>query len=326
MTNTPKAHEHTRPRPSLAPRTLHVLVVDDDDGSRAGMELAVRDLGHRCSTATDGVEAFDIVVRDRPDMILSDLMMPRMDGLELCRRVRDLPGEYIYFVFTSAMHDKAHVLQGLESGADDYLGKPIDLDELEARVRAASRLLLVQKQVTEQNALLRRDSQQLFAVSRIDALTQCKNRRALDEDLAAVTANAARYEQAWALGMIDIDDFKKFNDAFGHPAGDEALQRVTEAVALSLRRGDTLFRYGGEEFVVLLAEQDEIGTRAALERARRAVEKLDIEHAPGATHRRLTISAGGSVLRAGTTPDSWLTEADTALYRAKRAGKNAVVI
>ena len=172
MTQTPKAQELTRARPSLAPRSLHVLVVDDDEGSRLGMELAVRDLGHRCSTASDGAAAFEIATRDRPDMILSDLMMPGMDGLELCRRVRDLPGEYIYFVFTSAMHDKAHVLRGLESGADDYLGKPIDLDELEARVRAASRLLLVQKQVTEQNALLRRDSQQLFAASRIDALTQ----------------------------------------------------------------------------------------------------------------------------------------------------------
>jgi diguanylate cyclase (GGDEF)-like protein len=312
--------------PRREPSTLHVLVVDDDHASRRGLALAVRDLGHRCSTADDGEQALLVFEKDRPDVILSDWLMPRLNGLELCRRVRELAGPYVYFVFTSALHDKPHVLEGLHSGADDYLGKPIDPDELEARLATAARLLDVQRRMHQQNQALRRDSQRFYVASRVDPLTECKNRRALDEDLEGIVSNASRYDQTWALGMLDVDHFKSFNDAFGHVRGDEALKLVSSAIAQSLRRGDTLYRYGGEEFVVLLAGQDLAGTRTALERARKAVEELAVQQAPGASHAVVTVSAGGAVFRPGSTPGSWLAEADAALYKAKRAGRNRVLL
>lgn len=326
MSQEPRARDSSLPSLDPTGMSLHVLVVDDSDTSRAGMRMAVEDLGHRCSVARGGAEAWELVQRDRPDMIVSDWVMENGDGLELCKRVRASDGPYVYFVFASALDDKEHVLRGLDAGADDYLGKPIDVDELEARIRAATRLLVIQRRVSKQNELLRRDSRQLFAISRIDALTRTKNRRAFDEDVLAAISNAERYEQRWALGVLDIDEFKAFNDAFGHAAGDEALTRVAEAIHASLRRGDTLYRYGGEEFTVLLAEQDDQGTLAALERARRAVEALAIPHAEGAAHPVVTVSAGGRVLARGETVERWFEQADAALYRAKAAGRNAVVV
>lgn len=314
------------PSSSTRREPLHVLVVDDDHASRRGLALAVRDLGHRCTTADDGEQALVVFEKDRPDVILSDWLMPRMNGLELCRRVRELGGPYVYFVFTSALHDKPHVLEGLHSGADDYLGKPIDPDELEARLATAARLLEVQREMHQQNQALRRDSQRFYLASRVDPLTECKNRRALDEDLEAIVSNASRYDQTWALGILDVDHFKAFNDAFGHVRGDEALRLVASAIAQSLRRGDTVYRYGGEEFVVLLAGQDAAGARTALERARKAVEELSVTAAPGASSPVVTVSAGGSVFRPGMTPGAWLAEADAVLYEAKRGGRNRVIV
>ena len=306
---------------SLAQRPLRVLVVEDEPIERRGLVHALELLGCSAEGAANGAEAL-AVHQARPfDVILSDWRMPVMDGIELCRLVRR-EARYVYFVFTTALSDKEHLVQALESGADDFVGKPIDLDELSARLVAAQRVIEMQRELARQNAKLRRDSQRFFRASRVDPLTSARNRRALDEDLAAIIDEARRYGRRCSGAMVDVDEFKAYNDAFGHVAGDEVLRQVAQAIRAHLRRSDALYRYGGEEFFVVLPEQTVGTARGALERVRRAVERLAIPQATGARSRVLTVSAGVAALDDG---ERWIERADAALYEAKRAGRNRVV-
>lgn len=311
--------------PSAAP--LDVLVVDDDDVARAALVKAVELLGHRCRAARDGLDAWDMHRRQRADVILSDWRMPRMDGLELCRRTRATAesGGYTYFIFTTALADKEHFIRGLEAGADDYQTKPIDVDELRARLASARRVLGLCAKLAAQNATLRRDSQASFRVARIDSLTQVANRLAMDEDLRVLWARATRYGHRHSIALCDIDHFKAYNDRFGHLAGDTVLQQVAQTIRGCLRESDGLYRYGGEEFVVVLPEQSLSEAARALDRVRLAVRGLAV---PAAAAEVLTISCGV----AERDPDldatigDWINRADTAMYRAKSNGRDRVAV
>ena len=318
---------------SRAQDDVSVLVVDDDVSARAALTLAVRTLGYPCRGAIDGEDAWRMH-RERPaDVVLCDWEMPRTNGLELCRRLRSHGGSALpYFVFTSALADREHVLAGIGAGADAYLAKPIDLDLLAARLGTAERLVRENKRLHEENRRLRRDSQRLYVASRVDALTGLGNRRRLDDDLAAFGARANRYGQVVSAGLCDVDRFKIYNDHFGHLAGDEVLRRIARAIAGELRAGDAAYRFGGEEFLVILAGQALSSATVAMERLRRAVELLAIPMHPSGV---VTISIGVAERHAGeaaaTQPESalvdraWLERADQSLYAAKGRGRNRVV-
>jgi diguanylate cyclase (GGDEF)-like protein len=297
---------------------LRVLVVEDEPTERRGLVRALELLGYGCVSATNGAEALAKHHAQPFDVIVSDWRMPVMDGIELCQMVRR-EAHYVYFMFTSALSDKEHLVQALETGADDFLGKPIDLDELAARLLAAGRVVEMQRALSRQNAKLRRDSQRFFRASRADPLTGARNRRALDEDFAAIVDEAKRYGHTCSGAMLDVDQFKLFNDTYGHVAGDEVLRQVAAAIRAHLRKSDTLYRYGGEEFFIVLPEQTVGTARGAVERVRRAVERLAIVQGPGAEHPVVTVSAGVAALGDG---EQWIERADAALYAAKRAGRN----
>jgi diguanylate cyclase (GGDEF)-like protein len=305
---------------------LNVLVVEADDAAREALVTSVRLLGHDCRCARDGLEAWEMHQAERADVIISDWQTPRMDGLELCRRTRVArdKGTYTYFILLASFSDKAHFIRGMEAGADDYHQKPVDLDELRARLVSAARVLGVYRELADKNAVLRRDSQASFRVARIDALTQVANRLSMEEDLGALWSRVKRYGHRYSIAMIDVDRFKDYNDHFGHVAGDDALRRVASTVREQLRAGDGLYRYGGEEFVVLLPEQTRSVAARAMDRVRAAVEQLAI---PTHGERRiLTISLGVAELDLGgdATWQDWLRRADEALYRAKATGRNRV--
>lgn len=307
-------------------RPLRVLVVEDDGAARRALVTAVRILGHECREAQDGLEAWELHQREAADVIISDWQMPRMDGLELCRRTRVSreEGTYTYFILMTGFDDKEHFVRGMEAGADDYHTKPVDLDELRARLTSAARVLSVYRELAEKNARLRSDSQASFRVARVDALTQVANRLSMDEDLKALWARAERYGHRYSMGICDVDRFKDYNDRFGHVAGDDALRRVAQAIRKELRGGDGLYRYGGEEFLVLLPEQLLAEAARAMNRVRGAVERLEI---PAPCDRGfLTLSAGVAELDTSQdrTPEDWLRRADAALYRAKSSGRNRV--
>lgn len=311
---------------STAPaRPLRILVVDDDADSRQTIEQLVVSGGHACRVASDGAEAWAMQQEQPADVILADWNMPRMSGIELCGFVRSTAASvYTYFVFMTAFDDKAHFLDGMRAGADDYLTKPIDLDELEVRLFAAKRVIALQRAHLERNAALLCATDVAFKAARIDALTESANRLRLREDLDALESRAARYGHHYCAALADLDLFKQYNDEYGHVSGDEALRRVAITMGSALRKGDTLYRYGGEEFLIILTEQRLAEARCVLERVCRDVAALAIPHARSATGV-LTISAGIAELGdADGSCNDWIRRADAALYRAKCKGRNRV--
>lgn len=326
MVDAPTVIAPRRPREKrISTNPLRVLVVDDDEDSRAAVEEAVASVGHLVTTARDGVEAWAKLQVQTADVIVSDWTMPRMSGTELCRLVRSCdPVQYTYFMFMTALGDKAHFLEGMRAGADDYVTKPVDMDELEARLLSAARVVKVQRALALRNTALLRESAISFEEARMDALTQIGNRLRLREDLAALRSRAARYGHRYCAALCDIDLFKSYNDHFGHLAGDEALRTVATTMRGALRQADTLYRYGGEEFLAILPEQGIVEAVQAMNRVRTTVQEFGIPH-PASPVGVITVSIGVAEL-ADTSPssDEWLERADSALYLAKESGRNRV--
>ena len=309
------------------PSVLKVLVVDDDTGTREGLARAVRLLGHECRSACDGVEAWQTHEKEPADVIISDWQMPGMDGPELCRRTRaSTRNGYTYFILMTSFDDKAHFVKGMDAGADDYHAKPVDIDELSARLVSAARVIALYRELAQRNATLRRDSQAALHIARVDTLTQIGNRLAMDEDLKAIWARTARYRHRYSACICDVDLFKQYNDSFGHLAGDDALRRITETIRTQLRGGDGLYRYGGEEFVIVFPEQGAVESAHAAERIRVAVERAHI--GPADRSRTVTLSFGVAELnlQIDRSPQEWLGRADVALYSAKTWGRNRVEV
>ncbi len=314
-------------RATPIPSTLRVLVVDDDDDARELLREAVQMMGYECYAAHDGLEAWEMHQADRMDVIVSDWSMPRMTGMELCRRTRnhDEGDDYTYFIFMTGFDDRDHFARGIDAGADDYHSKPVDVDELGAQLASAGRALARHRRLAERNADLRRDSETSFRVARVDALTQVQNRLSMDEDLRNLWSRVMRYGHRYSLAMCDVDRFKEYNDAFGHQKGDDVLQRIAQTIRDALREGDGHYRYGGEEFVVVLPEQSLPQAAAAMERVRAAVEGLAIPTGRGTV---VTVSLGVAELDRSNDRGvaEWLGRADAALYRAKAKGRNRVEV
>ena len=308
---------------------MRVLVAEDDAVSRTILQRAVQKRGHEVLAAEDGNRAWELYCADPDvDVIISDWMMPGVDGLELCRRVRaeehGYDRGYTYFIFLTALGDREHLLQGLKAGADDYLSKPLDRDELEMRLTTALRVTDLHRRLAFQNRELEELNRMLFEQSRADPLTLLGNRLRLREDLEVLHGRAKRYGHNYAVVLCDIDHFKAYNDDYGHLAGDDGLRRVAEAISSGLRDGDAAYRYGGEEFLVVLPEQDVEMAAEIADRLRRSVEDLGIRHEANAPGGVVTISAGVAVLAGSGDADDLLRKADEALYEAKEAGRNTV--
>lgn len=309
---------------------MRVLIAEDDAVSRMILQRAVEKFGHECLMAEDGERAWDIYNQTPGvDVIISDWMMPGMDGLQLCRKVReDQRDEYTFFIFLTALGDKEHLLEGMQAGADDYLAKPLDREQLQVRLIAAARVTSLHRQLNAKNVELGRLNEELFAMSRRDPLTMLGNRLRLREDLETLSAQAERYGHSYCAILCDVDHFKLYNDHYGHLAGDDVLRAVAEIVAQTVRKGDTVYRYGGEEFLAILPEQSLESATQAAERLRRSVEELEIPHAARPAPNVVTISLGLAILRPGEkkSADELLKQADEALYHAKNAGRNKLAI
>lgn len=309
---------------------MRILVAEDDAVSLLILRRAVEKLGHECLAAEDGERAWRLY-EENPgvDVIISDWMMPGMDGLELCRRIRDDGRKgYTYFIFLTALSDKEHLLQGFEAGADDYLAKPLDREELQVRLISARRLTGLHRQLAAQRAELERLNVRLAEQARTDPLTNLGNRLRMREDLEVLRTRIDRYGQTYCAVLLDVDHFKLYNDNYGHPAGDEVLRRVAGAIESHCRGGDTAYRYGGEEFLIILPEQGLKSGAAIADRLRRTIESLQIPHEAKDPPGFITVSLGVSVLEPGAdkSPETLLKEADRALYEAKESGRNRVSV
>lgn len=308
---------------------MRVLIAEDDFVPRTILRLSVEALGHECLVAEDGEQAWELYRNtSEVDAIVSDWMMSGGDGLELCRRVRAEEREgYTYFIFLTSLSDKEHLIRGIEAGADDYLSKPLDKDELQVRLISASRVTSLHRQLAEKNGELEKLNLKLHDQSRNDPLTGLGNRLRMREDLESLRGRIERYGHAYCAVLCDVDFFKNYNDHYGHPAGDEVLRRVAGIIASHCRSGDSAYRYGGEEFLVVLPEQDLEAGRPFAERLRRSVEELAISHEKS-PQGVVTISAGLAALNVNghDSGEASLQEADAALYGAKESGRNRVMV
>lgn len=309
-------------------RALDVIVVDDHDASRTGLEKIVRALGHHCRAAADGRKALEMHIERPAEVIISDWMMPNMDGAELCRRVRELASPddaYTYFIFLTALGDRDHALAGIAEGADEYLPKPVDTDLLGARLLSAERVTRLHRELASRADRHKKDSKASFELARTDALTRTWNRLRFEEDFPKLAARVARHGHGYALALVDIDHFKAYNDTFGHVAGDDALRRVALGMAQGLRTSDVIYRYGGEEFAVVFAGVGADEARTAAERLVARVRALGIPHAIDEHAGVVTISCGVTMIQPGDRATTATKRADEALYRAKSAGRNGYV-
>ncbi len=292
---------------------MNILIAEDQALAAIFLRRTLEKMGHEVTVAPDGEEAWRIVQEGNSPLLISDWMMPRLDGPELCRRIRGAPGDrYTYIILLTSLDRRDDKLTGLRAGADDFLTKPPDADELALRLEIAERILAVHDQLARQNS-------RLAELAAVDELTGAKNRRRFREDLELLFAQAARMETPLSLIMLDIDHFKQFNDDFGHPAGDEILRGVGAILRTAIRGHDVAARYGGEEFVVLLpaATRDE-----ALEVAARLRRAIKVQ--PWA-HRGVTASVGVATSDKSTPCSAALVEqADRALYHSKRNGRDRI--
>ena len=306
---------------------MRVLLVEDDDATRSALAKAIQSFGYACETAKDGREAWQIHRREPADVMISDRSMPGMNGDELCQAVRLHNGNhYTHFIFATAHGARNDVLQGMRMGADDYLVKPIDLEQLEVRLSAAARRVSHERVIAQRSARLRRESDKLRIAAHMDSLTNLANRRQLGEDLRELRTSAALEGSRWTAAICDIDWFKAYNDRYGHLFGDRALAAVGAVFRENTRSSDRCYRYGGEEFLVLLRDHTRHQAHAAMERVRHDIESLRLTH-EASPLGVLTISIGMADAsgRPDLDVDDWLNRADTALYEAKREGRNRIV-
>jgi two-component system, cell cycle response regulator len=302
------------PKENVARR---VLIAEDDPVSRRMLEALLQKWEYQVVSASDGADALRILESDKsPTLAILDWMMPCIDGPEVCESVRANPTRpYVYILLLTARSQKDDLLHGLDSGADDYLTKPFHAAELRARLRVGERILELQ------NGLIAA-REELFFRATHDELTGLVNRRVVLEAIAREHSRHTRQGSSFSIILMDLDHFKNVNDTYGHITGDAALKEVARRMAGCLRPYDTVGRYGGEEFVVVLPTCDRVGAAVVAERILKSVSALPIVTTQGGI--TLTISCGISVShgRHPLDPQALLHLADEALYKAKAEGRN----
>ena len=309
--------------PTRAATAPTILVADDEPLNRALIQRRLEREGYRVLTARNGSEAVARTLESLPDLVILDVMMPEMDGMDACRLIKETEAtRHIPVIFLSARDETALKVSGLTLGADDYISKPFEAEELLARVHVAIRLKRERDQLRNnaQEASLRAELAQERAMT--DALTGLLNRYGLQRVLVREHAEARRYNRTLSCLAIDLDNFKTVNDTYGHATGDLALQQVAGILREAVRASDIIFRYGGEEFLVLLPETDLEGAIALGEKIRAAAESRLFGE--GQRVFNLTLSAGASCLCDNESGHDMIARADMALYRAKGQGRNRV--
>lgn len=287
---------------------FNVLLVDDSPDKLALLKVALQMDGYEVRTATDGVEALEAVESFPPDLIITDVMMPRMDGYELARRVRANPStRFIPIIIqTAARGSEKDARRGAEVGALGYITDPTDLDLLRARART----------LIDFKDYLNTCEEQAFT----DHLTGLANRRRFERQLEREVARSVRYEHPFCLLLLDIDNFKQVNDNFGHNAGDEALTMVAKTLQAETRGIDLAARIGGEEFAVLLTETHYEGGSEVAERLRQSIRSMSVP-----VVGQITASFGVAEFPVCARSATELIEcADAALYEAKHQGRDRV--
>lgn len=302
---------------------MNVLVAEDDPVSRRILQALLKKWGHETVIVDNGLDALALLESgEAPKLVLLDWEMPGMDGLEVCRRIRSTENPSPpYIIFITAKDSSVDMVRGLEAGASDFIRKPFQREELRARIDVGRRTLELQDELLQAKAQMER-------LAMYDPLTGTYNRRAIMELINQELSRLRRENSFLALGIIDIDHFKKINDLHGHHAGDAALVEFAKTTRVSIRRYDTLSRWGGEEFLVLAPYRKGMPEKPIVnpvfERVRTAAEEMVVT--VDGREIRLTVSAGVAVTSGNEEAEEIIQRADRALYQAKETGRNRVVL
>jgi diguanylate cyclase (GGDEF)-like protein len=311
--------------PSPESRTL-ILVVDDHYDNIEVLRARLESWGYRTESCDNGADALTFVERSAPDLILLDVMMPEISGIEVARRIkgnRALP--FIPIIMQTALDSTEDKVEGLEAGADDYITKPIDFAELKARLRSMLRIKRLQETLEEREKELLEVNERLRFMSLTDDLTGLDNRRHLNERIEEMFQHAQRLNEAFSLVMCDLDKFKSVNDTYGHQAGDEVLKQLAAILREEAREIDRVGRYGGEEFMLLLPGTVLDASVTFAERVRKRIERHTFTFDGGSIQRTASFGVAGWPHPKIQDSDALVRMADDALYVAKETGRNRVI-
>jgi len=319
----------TQARPPAAPtRKFRILVVDDD---RDSVDLLVEWLsleGYDAFSAGSGADALQRIARDRPDLVLLDLLIPPPDGLAVLRAVKkDRAMSAIPLIVMTVKRDVGSKVEALKSGADDFIVKPFHFDELDAVLRASLKKRYLYSSLERANRQLREANEKLLKLSVTDDRTNLLNDRYLRRRLQEEFKRAVRYGTPLSVMVLDLDHFKQINDKYGHDCGDQVLKEFGRVVIENAREIDIVGRFGGEEFLMILPNTSGIPAAIVAERVRKAAEEHVYKHKEFLV--RVTVSAGLASVPANRevrTEVDLLKAADNALYRAKQASRNKVIL
>ena len=298
---------------------MKILIAEDDPVSRRLLEAFLRKWGYAVVAVAKGDDAWALLeAADPPRLAILDWMMPGIEGVEICRRIRARAERpYTFVILLTARGQKQSLLDGLKAGADDYLSKPFDAEELRARLQVGERIIKMQDALTA-------GRDELHFQATHDALTGVASRRAALEVLVRELARGSREKKPVGIVLADIDHFKEINDKYGHVAGDIVLQEVAQRMSKCTRAYDCVGRYGGEEFLIIVPSSTEHGVLRLAERMRQSTQGAPVQTPEGEI--AITASFGAASIHA-TGQDNvndLLRIVDAALYRAKNAGRNRV--
>lgn len=303
----------------IASYHVKILVADDSIVSRHLLDATLKKWGYEVVLASDGNRACEILcAADPPTIAVLDWMMPGLTGLEVCRRVRQLRQEpYTYILLLTSKSLREDLIEGMESGADDYIIKPFDQHELNVRLRAGTRLVELHTELLATREAMREQATK-------DALTHLWNRASILEILERELTRSIRELRPVGVVLLDLDHFKQVNDNHGHFAGDAVLQEAAWRLRNSIRSYDSLGRYGGEEFLILLPGCDDRGTIAQAERLRVNLAQATVLVSGAELVVTGSFGCTSTALGCEITAEALIRKADEALYRAKSLGRNRV--
>jgi len=310
-------------------RKALILVVDDHEDNIELLRARLEARGYEVDGAKDGQEALDQVDKVCPDLILLDVMMPKIDGIEVVRRLKariaadELP--FIPVIMQTALDSTENKVEGLDAGADDYITKPINFAELEARVNSLLRIKALQSSLSAREKELRELNDRLRQISLTDGLTQIENRRSLEDRLNEMWQHSIRLHEPIAVVMCDIDKFKSVNDHYGHQAGDSVLKEFAQLLKGEAREIDRVVRYGGEEFLLILPGTVLDAAVTFAERLREKVAAHTFTYTGGTLCRTMSCGVAGSPHPRVKDQEALLKASDDALYVAKETGRNRVI-
>jgi diguanylate cyclase (GGDEF)-like protein len=309
-----------------------IVIVDDTPDNLRLLVGILREHGHRVRPAPSALRALATIDKEPPDLILLDIMMPEIDGFEVCSRLKASPlTRDIPVIFLSALNEVFDKVRAFKCGGVDFISKPFQVEEVLARVNTHLTIRAQQQALASQNEELRKmnevislQAQQLELLATRDTLTDIPNRRHFLERLALEEGRFTRSSCTFALILLDIDHFKMVNDTHGHACGDLVLQSVARTLERFLRAQDLVARWGGEEFICLLPETGRDGALRVAEKLRHEVENL--EHRCGDRRVQVSITLGISLYDGSCSSQECINRADDALYAGKRRGRNRVVV